>query len=407
MIWKFKRLGVLLVITALVVNIWAVGLPSHSVEAASKKIYTISATSKPINKKMLKYSTYNKYTKQYYLIRSYLEKLEKAGGGTLVLKKGTYTISNVLYVPSNVTIKMKNGVKMVKGTKTGTKKFSASKSIFQLIRPSKAHKKGVYGKYNGEKNITIQGEGTVTIDLKYIKDSLAIIMGHNQNVLVENIHFKNMYSGHFIEMDASKNVEIFNNSFTDSKVSPNVNKEAINLDTPDKSTNGWSQKWSKYDKTPNENVFIEYNIFDQLDRAVGTHKYSEGKYHENVVIRNNSIMNTRSDAIRVMNWSNPIIEENTIENVADGAPGKRGVLASGVINPIFQNNVFNNVGRTFQFIAWKNTGSGAQYDITYNILTDENKAALQTNKATNVSETIIRINNEYNEYRRSTEIVKF
>lgn len=103
---------------------------------------------------------------------------------------------------------MKDGVSIVKGQKTGTSKFKASKSIFQLIKPSKANKSGVYGKYNGEKNISFIGEGKVTIDMNYEKDSIALIMGHNQNVKVENIQFKNMYSGHFIELDASKNVVI-------------------------------------------------------------------------------------------------------------------------------------------------------------------------------------------------------
>jgi hypothetical protein len=36
------------------------------------------------------------------LLRSYLERLEKNGGGKLILKKGTYKITNTLYIPSNV-----------------------------------------------------------------------------------------------------------------------------------------------------------------------------------------------------------------------------------------------------------------------------------------------------------------
>ncbi|MFB6469234.1 right-handed parallel beta-helix repeat-containing protein [Cytobacillus sp. Hz8] len=398
-----KNRGVLLVIVILLLNLTALEWHAQPAAAAKKPTYTISPTSKPLDKRMLKYSTYNNNTKQYYLIRSYLEKLEKTGGGKIILKKGTYTITNVLYVPSNVTIQMQDGVKIVKGTKTGTKAFSASKSLFQLIRPSKSAKSGVYGGHNGEKNITFQGNGTVTIDMKYVQDGIAIIMGHNQNVLVENIQFRHMNSGHFIEMDACKNVEVFSNSFAESKVSPNVNKEAINIDTPDKTTNGWSSKWSKFDKTPNQDVFIEYNTFSNLDRAVGTHKYSGGKYHENVVISNNKINNTRSDAIRVMNWSNAVIEDNTIENVENG---KRGALVSGAIHPTFQHNIIKNAGKTFQFIAWKNSGPGSQYPVTYNQLTDGNKAALLTNKQINVADPFIKISSIYNEFVKSTEKIK-
>ncbi|ETT80967.1 right-handed parallel beta-helix repeat-containing protein [Viridibacillus sp. FSL R5-0477] len=405
MIMQLKRMGSLLAATVLMLSIW-IGVTPNSVEAATKSVYTISPKTVPVDKKMLKYTTYNSNTKHYYVLRSYLEKLEKKGGGTLVLKKGTYIISNTLYVPSNVTIKMKDGVSIVKGQKTGTSKFKASKSIFQLIKPSKANKSGVYGKYNGEKNISFIGEGKVTIDMNYEKDSIALIMGHNQNVKVENIQFKNMYSGHFIELDASKNVVIRKNTFTNSKASANKNKEAINIDTPDKTTAGWSQKWSKYDKTPNQNITIENNKFKNLDRAIGTHKYSGKMYHDKVIIRNNQIDKTRLDAIRVMNWTNSVIEKNLIRNVANGNASTRGILASGAINPTFKNNTFVTVGRTIQFMAWKNSGPGSQYDITYNKLSEANKKALLTNKAVNTSETIIRINNTYNEFIQNTEKIQ-
>lgn len=402
MVMWLKRKGVLVATVILMLSTLAVVIP-NSTGAKSKVMYTISPNTKPINKTMLKYTTYNSNTKHYYLLRSYLEKLEKKGG-TLVLKKGTYTITNTLYVPSNVTILMKDGVKIVKGKKTGTSKFTAAKSIFQLITPSKSEKSGVYGKYSGDKNISFIGEGMVTIDLKYEKDGIAIIMGHNQNVKVENINFKNMYSGHFIELDASKNVVICDNLFADSKASPKKNKEAINLDTPDKTTEGWSQNWSKYDKTPNKNVTIENNSFQNLDRAIGTHKYSGGKYHDNVLIRNNFINKTRLDAIRVMNWSNAIIEENTIKNVANGDEKLRGILASGAINPTFQNNTFENIGRAIQILAWKNSGPGSQYAVTYNQISTANKQALTTNKAIHTSETIIRISNAYNDYKNTETI---
>ena len=36
--------------------------------------------------------------------------MEKAGGGTLTIKKGTYYISNAIYVPSNTKVVFENGV---------------------------------------------------------------------------------------------------------------------------------------------------------------------------------------------------------------------------------------------------------------------------------------------------------
>ena len=113
----------------------------------------------------------------------------------------------------------------------------------------------------------------------------------------------------------------------------------------------------------------------------------------------------RSDTIRVMNWSNATIEKNVIKNVDSENPGTRGILASGAINPTFKNNTFENVGRTIQFMPWKNEGPGSQYPITYNQLNETNKQALTTNKAIDTAERIIRINKIYNEYSQETEKV--
>ncbi len=372
---------------------------SHSVEAKTPT-YTISPSTKPIDKTFSTYSTYNSYTKNYYTMRSYLEKLEKTKGGKLILKKGTYTITNALYVPSNVTIQFSDGVKIVKGTNTHTSKVKASTSIFQLIRPSRAYKKGVYGKFEGEKNIQFIGKGNVTMDLKYMSGSIAIIMGHNQNVVVDNIHFTNMYGGHFIELDASKNVKIKNSSFKKSKQIVGHDKEAINLDTPDHSTKGWSQAWSKFDRQANDTVLIENNTFSGLDRAVGTHKYSHKKLHNKVTLRNNKISSMRSDSIRVMNWSNAKIENNTISLSATAKTdtSMRGILVSGAKNPTFQNNTFRNIPRPMQFIVWKNSGAGTTIEIS-NTLSEANKQALANNRVYNASENFIRItNNGYGNY---------
>ncbi len=128
------------------------------------KVYKISPKSKPLKaSKFAKSALYNKKTRAYFTIRSYMEKFQKSGKGTLILKKGTYTITNTIQVPSHVTIVFEKGVKIVKGTKTGTKKMPASITVFQLIRQSKSKKKGAYGGHNGEKNIHFVGKGNVTL----------------------------------------------------------------------------------------------------------------------------------------------------------------------------------------------------------------------------------------------------
>lgn len=381
----------------LLLLLFATLLPSTAF-AAKKPTYVVSPSSKPFEEAFTNYTTYNKHTKHYYLLRSYLEQLEKKGGGTLILKKGTYNLCNSLYVPSNVTIRLKNGVVINKTKKTGTKKFDASSSIFQCVSPSKAKKKGCMSGYKGMKNISFIGEGKATIDLKYIDGAIAIVMGHNQNISVTGITFRNMKSGHFIEMDASKNVLVKNCTFQNHKTSPNSNKEAINLDTPDKKTEGFHEIWTSYDCTPNKDVTIQNNTFLSLERAIGTHKYSENKFHSNVHIWNNIIKGCDQDAIRVMNWDSPVIEGNYIANVAGGKGRRRAILASGTKNPTFTNNTIENAARPIQIMPWKNSGAGGSYSIIYNELSEENIAAMQKNILINVGEDFIRYNTIYNEF---------
>lgn len=105
------------------------------------KVYKITAKSKPLKaSKFTKSSLYNKKTRMYFTIRSYMEKFQKKGKGTLILKKGTYTITNTIHVPSNVTIIFEKGVKIVKGTKTNKKKMPGSDYAVPVDSPIKCEK---------------------------------------------------------------------------------------------------------------------------------------------------------------------------------------------------------------------------------------------------------------------------
>ena len=245
-------------------------------EAAEDKSYAIKPSDTPYKKNYTKSNNYNDKTKHYYLLRSYLEQLEKDGGGTLTLKKGKYVITNTLYVPSNVKIVLKDGVKLVKGNDTGTKNLTPSGSIFQLIAPTKANKNSSAAKYKGESDISIIGEGTATIDLNYVKNSIGIVLGHNSNVIIKGITFQNMYGGNMIKIGASEDVTINENVFKNHKASDSNDRAAITIEIPDSKTKTFTYKWSKNDKTINRNITIENNSFSSLERAIGTMKYTEG-----------------------------------------------------------------------------------------------------------------------------------
>lgn len=369
---------------------------------AKPKTYTITTKSKPKNKKYLKYRNYTKYTKNYFAIRDRLERLEKSKGGTIIIKKGTYNIPNVLYIPSNVTIIFKDGVVLNKGNKTGAKKFKPAATMFEFVRPSRSKKKRVYGKYNGEKNITLKGEGNVVINMKRYNKGISMTMGHNQNVTITGITFKNMKTGHYIEMDASKNVNVNHCKFLNA--TGDTKKEAINLDTPDKTTRGFTHDWSKYDKTANYNVTIENCYFSNVGRSIGTHQYSGGKYHTNVVIRNCKMYKNQEDPIRLMNWKNPVITDNIMDTVKKSSAN--GVRGSGVLYPTIKRNTFKNIkAKAMLFSPWKNSGGGSQYKVTYDKFSETNIKDLADNVGINVRENIAKIAWKYNNFESKNSTI--
>ncbi len=370
---------------------------------AEGEVYRVNPSTVPYQKRYTKSVRYNSKTKQYYMLRSYLEQLEKDGGGTLTLEAGTYRICNTLYVPSHVTILLEDGVTILKTKETGTTELISSKSLFQLAAPSKAKTEGAYGGYEGETGITFRGMGTAVLDLGFVRDAIGIVLCHNTEVSISGITFQNMYSGHFIELDASSEVTIEQNSFLNHKPSASGNKEAINLDTPDRITGGIRLVWTKYDGTPNRNILIRRNTFDHLERAVGTHKYTEGKYHEKVQLLENKISNTTSDAIRALNWKAPVIRGNEIRMVAGGKGTDRGILASGLMAPEITDNTFIDVPRSIQIMPWKNTKAGEAYEVTYNELTTKDMDLMLRNTLIRCGEKFIRVNKTYQVFNRDTD----
>ena len=295
----------------------------------------------------------------YGLIRSYVDELNNTGGGTLILKKGVYKISKPIYISSNVHIKLEKGVIL---KKTFDKRVP-SQSMFQFVdrsriekmqaimgngnisekvsRIKKKNKKLLYSKYNGVKNSSITGEGV--IDLQNEKNAQALVIGHCKNIKIEGITFKNSNSNHFIELDATDGIIIKDCKFLDAKKSDWTNKEAINLDTPDLITSGFNCFWSAQDKTPNKNVKIINCKFSNLERGIGTHQFSENKYHTNIIIDNCSFTNV-SVPIFGLNWKNIKIVDNSMSKIRKIGNSYDGnsIFLAGAENIKIINNTIEN-----------------------------------------------------------------
>lgn len=354
-------------------------------QAEAKKNFTLSTSSKPYKNKYVKTKAYNKYTKDYLTIRSYLDYMSTKGGGTLTLKKGTYNLTNAILIPSNVTLVLKDGVVMNKTNNTHTKELKAGHVMIECVRGSRINKSGVVGGYNGEKNIRIVGQGKVTMNLGKCNKSEAIRIPHCQNVTVENISFTNLRDGHFIEIDASKNVSVNNCAFSNNK---NGERCAINLDTPDKVTDGFNGKYSKFDKTPNLNVTIQNCGFYNLHRGIDTHRFSPDKYHTNMQVLNCTFRNCAQSPIMMENWKDAVIKGNTFDTVSGWNSGniqseKFGIfMKGGVIDPIISDNTFNNVYMPFYAKGYHKEPAGdiaAKYPATYSSFSDASIESMKHN----------------------------
>lgn len=299
------------------------------------------------------YTANNSQAMTYYIFRSYMEQLEYAGGGTITISAGTYTLSHSVCIPSNVTVNFADGARIQKVKATNTN-LATNKTMFEIVPPSKEAVKNSVGGYNGSQNVTLQGNGSAVIDCNNVVNSMAVVMGHAQNINIRNIAFTNEYGSHFIELNSSQNVTVENCSFTDFRIYDNKShKEAINIDTTDPYNNGFNYEWSTHDRTACNTVNINNCMFTNMGVAVGSHTYSVNTanqqiYHENVTIQNCKVNQTFNAAVRIMNWRNAVIRDNSflgIQGLNDNKDtGYVCVLVKGAVNPTITNNTFSKGG---------------------------------------------------------------
>lgn len=340
--------------------------------------FSISTSSLPLNGKYMNYAKYGSSTRPYFVLRSYMDGLETLGGGTLTIQPGTYNVSNVVYVPSKVTVKLKDGVVLNKTDQSGT--------MFMLCAPSKSEKTAAYSKYNGVHDVSFIGEGNATISMKNApkSTSAAFVLCHNQNIKFENIKFTDLSSvGHYVELDASKNVRFTNCTFqNEHKGNIKDFDECVNLDVPDKNTGGITQPWITYDKTPNDTVIFSNCTFNKVQSGVGTHTYTGGVYHKNVRVENCKFYNCAKAAVNPKNWKNSSITNNTFNGVGMDTNAKAytsyqngkvlsndtyAIYCAGADNLTIEGNTFKNVYNAMVF----NASTSKYYPTTYNQMNRE------------------------------------
>lgn len=348
--------------------------------------FTITTSALPLNGKYMNFGNYDNTTKQWYVLKSYMDVLETLGGGSLTISSGTYNIYGAVYVPSNVKVYLNDGVTLNKTSGSGT--------MFMLCAPSKSETANAYSGYNGVHDVDFVAKGNATIDMKGAPKttSAAFVLCHNQNINIEGIRFNNLSSvGHYFELDASKNIS-FNNCSFENEQKGNLRDfdECVNLDIPDKNTGGINQPWITYDNTPNNTITFDSCSFKNVQSGIGTHTYTDKKYHSNITITNCSFENCLKCAINPKNWQNATISNNTFDGVGMDSSAipyteyqgsynletdSYAIYCAGSDAMTIEGNTFKNMYNAM----WFNAATSKFYPKTYNKMTTNDYFAFVDN----------------------------
>lgn len=169
------------------------------------------------------------------------------------------------------------------------------------------------------------GNGDITIRNGIIIGG-SVSFAHAENILFENVHFKDSLNDHFLEVCACKNYAIRNGSFVGMKYLTTSVMEYINIDPCSRSPFPWLDDASSafYDGTVNDGISIEGCKFSLGTgdyaygfNAIGVHA-SDGNAHKNISIIGNEINGYTGCGIRLNNMQGVLVDGNTISTVGDG-----------------------------------------------------------------------------------------
>ncbi|MBB4277241.1 parallel beta-helix repeat protein [Rhizobium mongolense] len=197
--------------------------------------------------------------------------------------------------------------------------------------------------YDGDGNIWIRG-GTFdcTTNRSTGSGQAAFVqMAHAENIFIEGMVCKSLWSGHFIELNAIKHGSVRNCVFSGQVLDTgDSGRDAINIDF---SYEVGFPLFGGWDGTVCDDILIEGNLFDGVQTSASSHGSTEPTPHQkNIKIVNNTIRNIGEFGIWGRYWDRPIISGNTIHGC--GLQGivldtcERAVVSGNSIRKVNQDN---------------------------------------------------------------------
>ena len=247
--------------------------------------------------------TVSDYGFRYAIQRALDEARDNATGElpyTVIAPAGEYDLSYVLRVYSNTTLNL-----------TGVTLKRAGAGAGNMLRVG--DEDGVdYGTTGyAYENVRVIG-GTFDGNMG---ENTIIKAFHTRNFTMEDVTLLNEKEGHMTEFAGVDGLTVRGCTFKDQYLTPgNYGYEAIQIDVlhPFHITAG------RCEDLPVTNVLIEFCMFDNMPRAIGSHTTVHNRPHDNIVIRNNVFTNMSSIAVQGLNWTNVDISRNVVENAPRG-----------------------------------------------------------------------------------------
>ncbi len=219
------------------------------------------------------------------------------GTVTVLVPAGTYYINKTLTMFSGTVLSLDSEATIIR---------SDDSKVMLTTALCDSEDGGAYGRAS---NLTVKGgvwDGNAGEDSGYHS---IFDMNHCQNIDIENVTMKNWAGYHALGFHGSKNITVNNCTFENFFPSEGLAKfsgEAIHLDFVSEASGGNMP----YDDTVCQDVLITGCSFINCHGGIGTHHSAPPS--SNVTIANNSFTNLTGACVRLPNFHNVNIHDNTV-----------------------------------------------------------------------------------------------
>lgn len=225
---------------------------------------------------------------------------------TIQIPAGSYELKNELIIYSNTTILADPNARLNKNHQKGA-----------ILANDLTKDKGGY---DSASNITIIGGIWDSSKIAYKnKGTESFRFIHASNITIKDATICNVpENSHLITFAGVRNGVV--DHCTLYGYVGNISKEAIQLDIVHDSVRVPSMQASyvRYDDLPCDGIKITNCEIYDFPRAIGSHTSIKGVFHKNIEITGNNLHDLQEAAIKIYNYQNTVISDNTIHNAAVG-----------------------------------------------------------------------------------------